>query len=67
MSPVHPRTFSRAGESKGRWAGMPNEVEENQESKTLWELRAADVCRAHEWLTALNEESNDERDQRAPG
>lgn len=46
---------------------MPNEVEENQESKTLWKLRAADVCRAHEWLTALNEENNEERDQRAPG
>lgn len=47
---------------------MPNEVEENEESKTLWKLRAVDVRRELEWLTALTEvENTEEREQRAPG
>ena len=37
---------------------MPSEVEENLENKMLWKLRAVDVCRRLEWLTALNEMVN---------
>lgn len=46
---------------------MLGEAEEDQESKGAWKLRAADVSRELEWLTALNEmENNEKREWRVP-